>query len=96
MIDAWGGWALFQELLAGLKRIADRHGVSLANIAARYILEQPAVAGVIVGARLGLSQHREDNAQVFAAALDDADRGGHWGNNRPGPGFAGLDWRLRR
>lgn len=74
MIDAWGGWALFQELLAGLNRIADRHGVSLANIAARYILEQPAVAGVIVGARLGLSQHREDNAQVFAAALDDSDR----------------------
>ena len=74
MIDAWGGWALFQELLAGLKQIADRHGVSLANIAARYILEQPAVAGVIVGARLGLSQHREDNAQVFAAGLDDADR----------------------
>ena len=32
------------------------------------------MAGVIVGARLGLSQHREDNAQVFAVALDDADR----------------------
>src|SRR5712692_5070283 len=26
MIDAWGGWTLFQELLAALKRIADKHG----------------------------------------------------------------------
>jgi aryl-alcohol dehydrogenase-like predicted oxidoreductase len=26
MIDAWGGWALFQELLLVLKRIADKHG----------------------------------------------------------------------
>ena len=74
MIDAWGGWGLFQELLAGLKLVADRQGVSIANIAACYILEQPAVAGVIVGARLGLSQHREDNAQVFAVAPSDADR----------------------
>lgn len=74
MIDAWGGWALFQELLAGLQGIAGRQGCSIANIAARYILEQPAVAGVIVGARLGLSEHRADNGRVFAGALDDADR----------------------
>src|SRR5690348_8320840 len=25
MIDAWGGWALFQQLLAVLKQIADKH-----------------------------------------------------------------------
>ena len=74
MIDAWGGWALFQELLAVLQGVADRQGVSIANIAARYILEQPAVAGVIVGARLGLSEHRSDNARVFAGGLADDDR----------------------
>ena len=73
MIDVWGGWALFQELLAGLKAIADKHGVSIANVASRYILDRPAVAGVIVGARLGLSHHREDNARVFDFALDAAD-----------------------
>ncbi len=33
MIDAWGGWALFQELLAALKQIADKHGASIANVA---------------------------------------------------------------
>jgi hypothetical protein len=24
MIDAWGGWSLFQELLAAVKEIADK------------------------------------------------------------------------
>ena len=64
---------MFQELLTGLKGIADKHGVSIANVAARYILGQPAVAGVIVGARLGLSDHRADNARVFEFALDSSD-----------------------
>jgi aryl-alcohol dehydrogenase-like predicted oxidoreductase len=70
MIDAWGGWALFQELLAVLKEIADRHRVSIANIAVRYVLDRPAVAGVIIGARLGVSEHLDDNARVFGCALD--------------------------
>ena len=38
-----------------------RHGVSLANVATRWVLEQAAVAAVIVGARLGEREHREDN-----------------------------------
>ena len=73
MINAWGGWELFQELLECLKSIADRHGVSIANVASRYILDQPAVAGVIAGARLGVSQHIEDNARVFEVELDAED-----------------------
>jgi aryl-alcohol dehydrogenase-like predicted oxidoreductase len=73
MIDAWGGWALFQELLAALKRIADRHGVSIANVGTRYVLDRPAVAGVIVGARLGIAEHIADNARTFNFALDTED-----------------------
>jgi aryl-alcohol dehydrogenase-like predicted oxidoreductase len=73
MVDAWGGWGLFQELLGGLKRIADKHRVSLANIAVRYILDRPAVAGVIVGTRLGVAEHRQDNACVFAVTLEGED-----------------------
>ena len=75
MIDAWGRWELFQELLAVLKRIAERHHVSIANIGVREILEQPTVAGVIVGTRLGVAQHLGDSARVFDLTLDDADRG---------------------
>ena len=73
MIDAWGGWSLFQELLSTLKLIADKHHVSIANVAVRYVLEQPTVAGAIVGARLGVSEHIEDNARVFSFNLDQED-----------------------
>ena len=73
MINAWGGWSLFQELLTCLKSIADKHNASIANVASRYILDRPAVAGVIAGARLGLSHHREDNLKVFDLELDSED-----------------------
>jgi aryl-alcohol dehydrogenase-like predicted oxidoreductase len=73
MVDAWGGWHLFQQLLSILKQIADQHQVSIANIAVRYILEQPTVAGAIVGARLSVSEHLQDNARVFNFNLDRED-----------------------
>ena len=73
MINAWGGWDLFQELLTCLQGVADKHGASIANVASRYILDRPAVAGVIAGARLGISHHREDNARVFDLSLDEED-----------------------
>jgi aryl-alcohol dehydrogenase-like predicted oxidoreductase len=74
MVDAWGGWSLFQELLSLLQQIATKHAVSIPNVAVRYILDKPAVAGVIVGARLGVSSHLEDNARVFSLMLDQSDR----------------------
>lgn len=73
MIDAWGGWELFQRLLVVLKHVADRHAASIANIAVRAILDRPAVGGTIVGARLGLSAHISDTAPVFAIHLGAAD-----------------------
>jgi aryl-alcohol dehydrogenase-like predicted oxidoreductase len=74
MVDAWGGWPLFQELLTTLKGVADKHAVSIANVGTRYILDRPAVAGVILGARLGIAEHLSENARVFAFSLDDDDR----------------------
>ncbi len=73
MIDTWGGWKLFQELLLTLKQIADKHQVSISNVAVRYILDQPTVGGVIVGAKLGVSEHIEDNVKVFRFCLDAED-----------------------
>jgi aryl-alcohol dehydrogenase-like predicted oxidoreductase len=73
MIDAWGGWTLFQELLQVLKQIADQYGVSLANVAVRSILERPTVAGVIVGVRLGVTDHHTDSARVFEFTLTPED-----------------------
>jgi aryl-alcohol dehydrogenase-like predicted oxidoreductase/enamine deaminase RidA (YjgF/YER057c/UK114 family) len=73
-IDTAGGWAPFQQLLSAVKATADRHGVSMANIASRYILEQPAVGAVIIGARLGQSEHIDNNRQLLHFVLDDNDR----------------------
>jgi aryl-alcohol dehydrogenase-like predicted oxidoreductase len=74
MIDIWGGWGLFQELLVVLNEIAIKHRVSIANVAARYILDRPVVAGVIIGVRLGITEHRQDNARTFQLRLDGEDR----------------------
>lgn len=76
MIDTWGGWALFQELLGVLRTIADKHQVGISNVGVRYILDRPGVAGAIVGTRLGVAQHIADNARAFGLALDTEDYGG--------------------
>src|SRR5215469_2851139 len=73
-IDVLGGWTVLQKLLATLARIAAKHRVSLANVATRWVLEQPAVGAIIVGARLGEREHRADNLRICAFALDAADR----------------------
>ena len=73
-IDAAGGWAPYQRLLKILSLTAARHGVSMANVASRYILEQPAVGAVIIGARLGESEHIENNLKLLNFALDDEAR----------------------
>jgi len=73
-IQVWGGWELFQELLAVLDGIAVKHGVSLSNVAQRWVLDQPAVGGIIVGVRLGYRDHVKDNRKVFQLQLDKDDR----------------------
>jgi len=67
MIDEFGGWKLFQELLGTLKRIADRHQVSITNVATRYILDKPQVGGVIIGTRH--AHHLNENREVFSFQL---------------------------
>jgi aryl-alcohol dehydrogenase-like predicted oxidoreductase/enamine deaminase RidA (YjgF/YER057c/UK114 family) len=69
-VVAAGGWSRFQGLLQAVKRVADHLGVSMANVASRYVLEQPQVAGVIVGARIGRSAHVEDTVGLFSFSLD--------------------------
>ena len=61
MIEEFGGWQLFQELLQTLCGIADRHTsltatggggdsrVSVAMVAIQYNLSQKQVGGVIIG-----------------------------------------------
>jgi aryl-alcohol dehydrogenase-like predicted oxidoreductase len=72
VIDDFGGWDLFQALLRVLREVADRHGVDIATIASRYMLDLPQVAAVIVGARS--REHLVANLKIAAVKLGDADR----------------------
>ena len=72
VIDEFGGWALFQELLRAARGIADRHGVDIATVASRYALDRPGVAAVIVGGRS--ADHARANAAVGALRLTPGDQ----------------------
>ncbi len=72
IIDDFGGWDLFQSLLGTLKTIGARHGVDIATIASAWVLEQPLVAAVIVGARN--QAHALANAKIMDIELSDEDR----------------------
>ncbi|XP_026426928.1 flagellar radial spoke protein 5-like isoform X2 [Papaver somniferum] len=73
MVDAWGGWGLFQTLLQTLKTVANKHGVSISTVAVKYVLDQQSVAGSMVGVRLGLAEHINDCNAVFSLTLDEDD-----------------------
>lgn len=72
IIDEFGPWSQFQELLGALRNIGDRHGVPLAAVATRWVLDQPHVAAAIVGARY--ARHLPKTLQIFDVVLDDTDR----------------------
>jgi aryl-alcohol dehydrogenase-like predicted oxidoreductase/enamine deaminase RidA (YjgF/YER057c/UK114 family) len=95
-IQAAGGWEAFQGLLRSISAVAQKHGVSMANVACRSVLDEPAVAGIIVGARLGKSEHIEDNRRVFGLSLDESDREeieAARATLRPIPGDSGDEYR---
>lgn len=71
IIDEFGGWELFQQLLSMLKAVADKHNASVASVATRYVLQQKGVAAAIVGARH--ARHLPDTLRIFDIRLDEAD-----------------------
>lgn len=71
IIEEFGGWAPFQDLLGVLSSIARRHGVGIANVATRWVLDRPQVGAAIVGARD--ASHLEENLKTFSLRLDDED-----------------------
>jgi aryl-alcohol dehydrogenase-like predicted oxidoreductase/enamine deaminase RidA (YjgF/YER057c/UK114 family) len=73
-IDQTGNWQNFQLLLQTLSEIAKNKSISIANIASRYILEQNGIGGVIIGARLGKSEHIKSNLNIFDMDLSTAEQ----------------------
>ncbi|KAJ3516668.1 hypothetical protein NLJ89_g981 [Agrocybe chaxingu] len=73
ILRAWGSWELFQSLLLVLRRIGDRYGRSIANIATRWVLDHPFVGAVLIGVRLGLAEHPDENEKAFGFHLSAQD-----------------------
>lgn len=95
-IDAAGGWAPFQGILRAARTVAEKHGVSLSNVASRWVLEHEAVAATIIGARLTESEHRDDNLNVFRFRLDAQDHAlldAAFAAATPIPGDCGDEYR---
>ena len=94
VIDDFGGWPAFQALLSALKTIGDRHGVGIASVATRWVLDQPGVAAAIVGARY--ADHLDATLAVFRLRLDDADHALLAPLLEAHPGPAGDTYALER
>jgi aryl-alcohol dehydrogenase-like predicted oxidoreductase len=72
IIDEFGGWERFQDMLTALGTVASRHGTSIGAVALRWVLDQPGVSGVIVGARH--ARYLDQARQACALALAEDDR----------------------
>jgi aryl-alcohol dehydrogenase-like predicted oxidoreductase len=94
IIGEFGGWAVFQRLLRVLKSVADRHAVALSTVAIRWVLDQPAVAAAIVGARYG--NRIADTLEAFRLALDADDHAAIGAVLAECPGPAGDTYSLER
>jgi aryl-alcohol dehydrogenase-like predicted oxidoreductase len=71
IIDEFGGWELFQQLLRTMRDIGLQHGVSIATVATRYILQKKGVGAAIVGARD--ARHLPDTLRLFSITLSEED-----------------------
>jgi aryl-alcohol dehydrogenase-like predicted oxidoreductase len=72
IIEEFGGWQLFQRLLRVLHAIGARYGTGIGAVAMRWVLDQPGVAGIIVGARH--ARHVPAIADALTLTLTGADR----------------------
>ncbi len=72
IIDEFGGWNQFQRLLHVLTGIGKRHNAGIGAVAMRWVLDQPGVAGIIVGARH--AEHLSSIALAMSLELTDGDR----------------------
>lgn len=94
IIDEFGGWDAFQALLSTMARIAREQGVETSAIAVRWVLDQAAVAGVIVGGtRMG---QMERNTAAFSVELSATDRAALQTHIDQAPGPAGDVFELER
>jgi len=95
IIDDFGGWEAFQELLKLLKEMSVTYSCNIANISSAYILQKEAVGAVIIGTRS--SRHIEDNTKTVALRLErkDVEKIDAFLSRRPGPTGEPFDLERR-
>ncbi len=71
IMEEIGGFDIFQQLLRVLQNIAEAHAVNIAEVAARYVLQQKSVAAVIIGARN--ARHLESLQKIACLKLETAE-----------------------
>ena len=94
IIDEYGGWDSYQALLAEMSRIARRYGVSIAQVALRYVLDRPGVTSAIVG--VSSPERVSDVVRVFELVLGDEEREAIHDLGRSAPGPKGPVYGLER
>jgi aryl-alcohol dehydrogenase-like predicted oxidoreductase len=72
IIDDAGGWDAFQSLLRVLAEVGSKHGASIDQVAARWVLDRPGVSAVILG--IGSRSRAAENQRIGNLALDKSDR----------------------
>jgi aryl-alcohol dehydrogenase-like predicted oxidoreductase len=73
-IDVRGWRELYQNVLNALNNIAKNHWVSIATVASNFILQQKSVWWVIIGARLGESEHIQENKKILSLQLSEQEK----------------------
>lgn len=68
-VNEVGGWNVFQQVLTNLNSIAKSLGVNITQLAASYILHQPTVAAIILGAHN--TKRLDDNLAILNIELSD-------------------------
>ena len=69
IIQEFGGWSLFQELLNVLRLVANRHSTNIATISQAWILSRPSVGGIIIGLS-GKEEHMDSARRAHTLAYE--------------------------
>ena len=72
VIEEFGGWTLYQELLTALRSVADRHAAEISTIALKATLDSPDIAAAIIGARY--ADRLPQTLRAFELRLNQEDR----------------------
>lgn len=72
-VDAYGGWSKTQGLLKAIKKVADKHGVSMKTVAQRWVIDQGAIPVVPINWAAGTAQKLNDKLTDKPSFLETED-----------------------